>query len=161
METCACGSTLAYEKCCQPFHLGKSWPETAEKMMRSRYSAFAKGEVDYIFSTHHPATRGEVTPKEIEDWSKKSKWLGLQVVTCRDGKETDSSGQVEFVAEYEMDGENYKHHEVADFKKQGDRWFFHDGRIVGHSYHRETPKLGRNDPCSCGSGKKFKKCCGA
>lgn len=161
MDTCPCGSKLTYEKCCSPYHLGKTWPETAEKLMRSRYSAFVKGEVDYISATHHPATRGEVTPKEIEDWSKNAKWLGLQVLNVSKGLETDQAGQVEFVAEYEMEGENYKHHEVAEFKKQSDRWFFQDGRIVGHSYKRETAKVGRNDPCQCGSGKKFKKCCGA
>lgn len=34
-------------------------------------------------------------------------------------------------------------------------------RTVATSYQREHPKIGRNDPCPCGSGKKFKKCCGA
>ena len=53
------------------------------------------------------------------------------------------------------------HHELAEFRKSGDTWYFFDGKMVGPGqFTRETPKVGRNDPCPCGSGRKFKKCCG-
>jgi len=82
---------------------------------------------------------------------------------------------VEFTARYKAQGKVLEHHEVSKFRKAEGRWFFVDGDShvheegKGHEHHRQpqapvvrdTPKLGRNDPCGCGSGKKFKKCCGA
>ncbi len=129
--------------------------------MRARYAAFASGNVDFILESHDPATRGELDPKLIEQWSKQSEWLGFELIESRNGGVDDDEGSVEFVARYAIQGKQQEHHELATFAKIDGKWFFVDGLVAGGStFRRETPKLGRNDPCGCGSGKKFKKCCG-
>ena len=60
-----------------------------------------------------------------------------------------------------LKGDELAHHEVATFRKVEDRWYFVDGKMAKHeTFVRQAPKVGRNDPCPCGSGKKYKKCCG-
>ncbi len=161
MANCPCGLEQTYEKCCAPFINGKALPPTAEALMRSRYSAFVKGAVDYIVESHHPDTRSEVNPEEIKSWSQHSKWLGLEIREKDKGAAADSTGQIEFVCRYEVDGQGLEHHELSDFKKEDGRWYFVDGKIIRGQFKRQGPKIGRNDPCPCNSGKKFKKCCGA
>jgi SEC-C motif-containing protein len=157
MELCPCQSQKPYSKCCGVFHAGKNYPDQVEDLMRSRYSAFSKGEIDYILASHHPATRSQVNPQEIQDWSKKSKWKGLEI---KHSHQDAYQGEVEFIASYETEGQDYRHHEIATFKKHEDKWYFFDGRLVGQTFRRDNPKVGRNDVCPCGSGKKYKKCCG-
>jgi SEC-C motif-containing protein len=67
---------------------------------------------------------------------------------------------VEFEASYERDGLRDIHHERAQFKKVDGQWLYDEGDIVPKTIVRATPKVGRNDPCPCGSGKKYKHCCG-
>ena len=127
--------------------------------MRSRYSAFVVGAVDYIYDTHLPSKRKEVSKEEIKNWSQDSEWLGLEVLSESLGSENDEEGEVEFVANY-ANGENkYSHHEKATFKKVEGKWFFTDGKIIKNSVKNPHKDLGRNDPCFCGSGRKYKKCC--
>jgi SEC-C motif-containing protein len=140
--------------------------------MRSRYTAFAKGELSYIQKTLAPDKRQNFNEAEAKAWSKNSKWLGLEIVSVKKGLENDRRGTVEFNAKYEADGKVLEHHEVSEFRKEGETWYFVDGEAhvheEGQGHHhepqqplvREAPKVGRNDPCPCGSGKKFKKCCG-
>ena len=89
---------------------------------------------------------------------KQSTWHGLEVVETVNGAEKDDEGIVEFIARYTQEGTTHKHHERSLFKKQDDQWYFFDIEknlpIVNES------RIGRNDPCVCGSGKKYKKCCG-
>lgn len=172
---CNCGSTEKFENCCEPFITGKAWPKTAEELMRSRYTAFAKSEVQYIQKTVTGPAAKEFNLRETENWSKRSTWLGLQILKTEKGQESDSTGTVEFVAKYKNENRIHEHHEVAQFKKDSQgHWKFHDGEShihedgKGHHHHapvkqviREEPKIGRNDPCHCGSGKKFKKCHGS
>ncbi|MBK22711.1 MAG: hypothetical protein CME70_01790 [Halobacteriovorax sp.] len=159
MSNCPCESGSDYSKCCEPFHKGTDQPKTAEATMRSRYSAFVKGEIDYIYDSHNPDTRGEVNKDEIKTWSENSEWQGLDILDVQKGQESDEVGRVEFVAHYAVEEEELDHQEVADFIKKDGRWYFHDGVIVKQQIQREGPKVGRNDPCPCGSGKKHKKCC--
>ncbi|MCB0347525.1 MAG: YchJ family protein, partial [Bdellovibrionales bacterium] len=152
-----------------------SMPETAEKLMRSRYTAYAMNNVDYIEKTLAPESRSDFDRKSTEEWAVKATWKGLKVISTKRGLETDKKGTVEFTATYEQDGEVIEHHEVSEFRKNDKgQWFFVDGDShthrggEGHHHHhhaaqtvvREEPKVGRNDPCVCGSGKKYKKCCG-
>ena len=160
MSNCPCESGNDYSKCCEPFHKGADQAATAEQLMRSRYSAFVKGEVDYIYDSHNPDTRGEVNKDEIRTWSENSEWQGLDILDVQKGGAEDEVGRVEFVAHYAVDDEDLDHQEVADFVKKDGRWYFHDGVIVKQQIVREGPKVGRNDPCPCNSGKKYKKCCG-
>jgi len=76
----------------------------------------------------------------------------------------DKTGIVEFVASYrdKESGTELKHHETSLFTRENQLWKFKEGHIHGgQPVKRLEPKIGRNDPCSCGSGKKYKKCCGA
>lgn len=135
-------------------------PPTAEALMRSRYSAYATGKVDYILETHNPDDRDDLSREEVENWSKNSDWQGLEILQCSKGTEKDAKGTVEFKAHFMQDRARYTHHEVALFEKKNDRWYFVDGQVQNQPQVREAPKVGRNDPCPCGSGKKYKKCCG-
>ncbi len=144
--------------------------------MRSRYSAFVIGNVDYIKDTLAPESRKDFDPKSTKEWATKSKWKGLQIVSTKQGQANDKKGVVEFIASYEQEGEAIDHHEVSKFRKSDKgQWLFVDGDShthkggEGHHHHhpkqethvRTEPKIGRNDPCHCGSGKKYKKCHGA
>lgn len=161
MEQCLCGSGNTFKDCCGRFLKQKKFPETAEELMRARYSAFASGDVDYIYDTHHPDTRTEVKKDEIAAWSKHSKWHGLTIKDSQKGQTGDDIGIVEFLCVYEIETRKMEHHEKATFKKVDGRWYFFDGEILRGQVRRAAPKIGRNDPCSCGSQKKYKKCCGA
>ena len=157
---CPCGSNQTYQSCCGTFHAGAK-PETAEQLMRSRYSAYVAGKIPYIGETNDPETGGDFDAESAETWSKESKWLGLEIVATKDGKAGDQRGEVEFIARYHADGQDHEHHEVSLFRYDPleQRWFYRDGKTIRMPERRTEPKVGRNDPCSCGSGKKFKKCC--
>jgi SEC-C motif-containing protein len=130
--------------------------------MRSRYAAYALGKIDYILDTHDPDTVKEVDRDNTEQWSKNSTWLGLEILSTDKGQPADSEGTVEFVARYKLKGVTIAHRERAKFRKHDGRWLFVDGEEVkAPTVRRQGPVVGRNDPCPCGSGKKYKKCCGA
>jgi SEC-C motif-containing protein len=127
--------------------------------MRARYTAYTLGEVDFILGSQDPDTADQADPKGTESWSRRAKWLGLELVTVEQGSPDDDAGTVEFVAHYHMDGRRVAHHERARFRRANGRWLFVDGEMVRPEPVRVGPRVGRNDPCPCGSGKKFKKCC--
>ena len=127
--------------------------------MRSRYTAFTVADVDYIEQTTDPSQRKSFDRDGTEAWAKQSEWLGLKIVSTDAGLENDTKGEVEFIASYKFDGVQRDHHERSEFKKRDGEWFFLDGRMVQAPVRNEN-KVGRNDPCPCGSGKKYKKCCG-
>ncbi len=153
---CPCGSGKNYDDCCKPVICGERKAATPEELMRARYSAYVKTEVDFIVNSTHPEKRPENDRKEIENWSKSAGWMGLQIL-----KTQNEAPQVEFIATYADHGVKLEHHELAEFRKENDEWFFYDGVLAAqHPFVRVDPKIGRNDPCPCGSGKKYKKCCG-
>lgn len=162
MSNCPCGTDIDYEKCCGPYHESATYPETAEKLMRARYSAFVKNKVGFIADTHVPDTE-DFNLEEAKQWATSSTWKGLHIVSTKKGQVDDQTGVVEFKALYaDEKDKDYLHHEVSTFKKIDGKWFYEDGQLVGTGpLKRETPKVGRNEPCPCGSDKKFKKCCGA
>ena len=158
--SCPCGGT-EISSCCGPFITGEKLPRTAEELMRSRYTAFTLANLDYILSTHHPRTVDSVDRDSTEEWARDSLWLGLDIVETRQGGPEDREGTVEFVARFNYRDEDQSHHELSTFVKEGGRWFYLDGKIrKGQPVRNTGPKVGRNDPCPCGSGRKFKKCCG-
>lgn len=129
--------------------------------MRSRYSAFVEGNVDYIMDTHDPETADQIDRESTAEWAKQSDWKKLEILETEKGGPDDLFGRVDFCATYELRGNEVEHRESATFRKHKDVWYFMDGaQIAGPPVVRDGPKIGRNDPCSCGSGKKFKKCCG-
>ena len=159
MSGCPCGSGIAYSVCCEPLITGALTPETAEQLMRARYSAYVGVQMDFIFETTHPGHRKGYDHAGTKKWAENSEWLGLEIVDTIRGGVEDVSGQVEFIARFSEKGEKFEHHENAHFMRESSRWFFTEGNMV-----RPKPitvsKIGRNDPCSCGSGVKYKKCCG-
>jgi SEC-C motif-containing protein len=107
--------------------------------------------------THHPRTRDEVTRESVEEWAKHSDWLGLEVHDKEAGEAGDEDGRILFTARYRQGEHEIDHTEEAVFEKLEGSWRFVTGRQP--PARRVGPKVGRNDPCPCGSGKKHKKCC--
>lgn len=159
MSTCHCGSGLAYSDCCNPVISGAQTAATAEQLMRARYSAYVGVEMDFIFETTHPDHRQGYDHAGTKEWAENSEWLGLEIVGTTKGGAEDKSGEVEFIARFRENDALREHHENAEFKKDDGRWYFTEGVMV-----KAKPiivnKVGRNDPCTCGSGIKYKKCCG-
>ncbi|AOY59901.1 MULTISPECIES: YchJ family protein [Desulfococcus] len=161
MESCPCGSGLTYTECCEPLITGAQPAKTAEALLRSRYTAYAGKIVDYIVDTTHPDQQEPDSRKTVEKWSRNTEWRKLEIVNCEAGGIDDEEGTVEFKADYTEKGKPRKHHELATFKKKDGRWYFFDaGTPPIRQVVRTSPKVGRNAPCPCGSGKKYKKCCG-
>lgn len=160
---CPCLSKKLFSECCEPFIKGNAYPETAEQLMRSRYTAYTLADMNYLKKTLAPKALEEFDEVASMQWAKSSKWKGLKILKTEDGGPEDKTGTVEFMADYEKDGEEFEHHEVSKFKRnKHGHWLFVDGQPPDReTYVREQPKVGRNEPCPCGSGKKFKKCCAA
>jgi SEC-C motif-containing protein len=157
--SCPCGSGLALERCCGAILDGAPAP-TAEALMRSRYAAHVLGRIDYLLETHDPATRAGVDRAAVERWARESRWLGLTIVAREGGDAGDDEGVVEFEAAYSTGGARVVHHERSRFRRHGGHWMYVDGMTMGPVPARRAATLGRNDPCSCGSGRKYKRCCG-
>ena len=160
MKDCPCGSGRSYPDCCLPYISGQASAPTAEALMRSRYSAYVEHEIDYIINTCADKGENNIDRKSTSDWSEKSTWLGLTIVSTEKGGALDTEGTVEFKAEYKRDNLIEIHHEIAQFKKTNGAWLYDEGHLVPHTIIRDGPKIGRNDSCPCGSGKKYKHCCG-
>jgi SEC-C motif-containing protein len=168
MSVCPCRSLdqnkLPFEECCQPFLEGKKGPSTAEALMRSRYTAYVVKNIHYIADTQVTVKDEVFDKEEALKWAESSEWLGLLIKNTQKGGVEDKTGIVEFVASYKdkETGTELKHHETSLFTRENQLWKFKEGHIHGgQPVKRLEPKIGRNDPCSCGSGKKYKKCCGA
>jgi len=160
-EKCPCGSGLAYTECCEPLIRGERPAPTAEQLMRSRYTAYVNKEIPYLQTSLHPDHRKDYNEKTTREWAESADWLGLDIVRTEAGGADDKEGTVEFIASFSHEGKKTEHHEVASFQKMDGNWFFvHGEPPAPKTVVRAAPKVGRNDPCTCGSGKKFKKCCG-
>lgn len=157
-EQCPCGSGLSYAECCEPLIAGTGQAVTAESLMRSRYTAYTKVATDYLYETTHPQHRQGYDQEGTRKWAESAVWQGLEIVSSRGGA-GDTLGEVEFIARFSEDGVDNSHHELGKFKKQDERWYFTEGKMVGAKPLVST-KIGRNEPCPCGSGSKYKKCCG-
>jgi len=169
MEDCPCGTGFPYTDCCGPLIRGANPADTAEDLMRSRFTAFAKGLWDYLEQTRYS------DGQELSAWYKtkfmhdKISWTGLDIVDVKKGNVSDEEGEVSFVAHYQENGEKKTLQEVSKFIKEEGRWFYneYESKVIpsvsssaGKPFTRGLPKVGRNDPCPCGSSKKYKKCCG-
>jgi len=156
---CPCGGLKDYGVCCGNFHSGIASAETAEKLMRSRYSAFVLRNGDYLLSTLAEENRSGFDAESIAHDT--TRWTGLDIIECVAGGILDQTGIVEFVAHFDENGNHHQLHERSNFERRDGKWFYVDGIFPGVSHSNASPvKAGRNDPCPCGSGKKFKKCCG-
>jgi len=158
LKPCPCESGINFESCCQPVIKGAEKAESAEQLLRARYSAFVSGDVDFIMVTHHPEKVDDIDKSSIKSWSRESQWMGLEIVNVDKSAEKDGEVAIDFVAKYLQEGKTYKHAESSLFKKTDGSWYFYDVRK--NQPVKTESKIGRNDPCHCGSGKKYKKCHG-
>jgi len=126
--------------------------------MRSRYTAYVRGAIDYLVETHDESTRGTVDRAAVSAWIRDTEWLGLEIVHTANGGPSDDDGIVEFVARGTTRGAPFAQRERSRFRRRDGRWFYLDGTTPRA---RVTATVGRNEPCPCGSGKKYKRCHGA
>ncbi|WP_312267693.1 YchJ family protein [Pseudescherichia sp.] len=147
---CPCGSALEYSLCCQPYLSGKQIASDPSQLMRSRYTAFVEKRADYLIQTWHPSCQAAAFRQEIEAGFAGTEWLGLTLFEQAEGSHS-GEGFVSFVARFKEKGKTGAIIERSRFLKENGQWYYIDGT---------RPQFGRNDPCPCGSGKKFKKCCG-
>lgn len=159
LQTCPCGSGSSFATCCEPVIKGTRESETAEELMRARYSAFATGAIEFIVNSTHSRTRKEVDRSFIREWSETSTWRGLEIIETK--TIDDDKSLVSFAAHYTQGGQDHSHREKSLFEREDGQWRFVTGdELKNPTVRYETPRPGRNDPCPCGSGKKYKKCHG-
>ena len=146
---CFCRSGKEYKHCCAPFHLHTAVPETAEQLMRSRYTAYVLKNIPYIVSTTVPSQQTLLETHLLQEWADNTTWLGLEILKTENFTKTQSA--VEFKAIFQGEEGELAHQERSIFVKIENRWCFVDPTV-------SLPTM--KQPCVCGSGKKFKHCCG-
>lgn len=146
---CPCQSGNLYGECCAPFHLANAFPETAEQLMHSRYTAYVLKHIPYIVKTTVPAQQNLLDTPALQDWADNTQWLGLEILHSETLTKTQSA--VEFKAIFQGAEKPEAHHERSIFVNIEGRWYFVDPTV---------PLPSMKQPCICGSGKKFKHCCG-
>jgi SEC-C motif domain protein len=142
---CICGSDRNFSECCGEIIEGQRDAATPEELMRSRYSAYAKGDGRYLVLSALKENRYEDDAALIEEFSKSVDWLKLDVLGA-------VGDEVEFKAYYKDAVSVKVLHEKSAFVKEDGVWRYKDGELY-------PSKVERNESCPCGSGKKFKKCC--
>ena len=155
---CFCCSNKPYSECCEPKHTGATIAESAQALMRSRYSAYCLSNWAYILKTYSKKQRASLSEQALEVSASGTKWLALSVVAPSTEAQQSSAttDQVEFKAYYAVNHKPYLMHETSDFVMEDNEWRYTTGIMHSDS---GLLKTGRNDPCFCGSGKKFKQCC--
>ena len=151
MESCRCGSGADHSACCAPYLRGQEEAPTAEALMRSRFSAFCYEDATYLLRTWHPLTR----PKTLSFEGEKTRWLRLEIIDAPLPLEGESLATVEFKAHYLSKGRLGCLHERSTFTLEAEQILYRDG----HRYAIAEVKVGMNQPCPCGSQKKYKRCC--
>jgi len=170
MKDCPCGSNFPFTDCCGPLIRGTAFADTAEDLMRSRFTAFTQKNWEYLVITSHPEEKKEMAklgPGLVDD---EVEWKRLEILGARAGGRDDSEGQVDFIAHYTRGDQEQTLRESSRFYKINGRWVYsrNDSKLPPvpvstpgkpKTFVRNEAKVGRNDPCPCGSGKKYKKCC--
>ena len=124
MTDCPCGRGRELDHCCGQIHSGVPIAETAEALMRSRYSAFVLGNEAYLLESWHPEFRPALVQANPDQ-----KWLGLKIKSTEAGSAADDTGIVEFVARYKIAGKGFRLHETSRFVKDTGRWYYTDGDL--------------------------------
>ncbi len=124
---CPCNSNLAYADCCEPIISGRKEAITAQQLMRSRYTAFTKANVDYLMRSHSAKTRPVKERKSIEKWASSVTWMGLTILDIKAGEACDEIGYVEFKALYLENGHPQQIHEKSLFQRENEKWVYVSG----------------------------------
>jgi len=129
--------------------------------MRSRYTAYVKQDIAHLGNSLTAEQRKDYSADDARRWAESAEWLGLKIHRTEKGGPADTTGFVEFSARFKTGDTEREHVEIAVFHREEGRWAYAgQASGPGKTVRRESPKIGRNDPCPCGSGKKYKKCCG-
>ena len=156
MGDCPCGLGASLEGCCGPIIEGKKVALTAEALMRSRYTSFVLGNLAHIERTY---AREQRRHRKRSSFGPDIEWIKLEILDKVGGGEGATTGIVEFAAHYRLNGRNGIHRERSNFRRDRGFWVYVDGEGPENAQVTNI-KIGRNASCPCGSGKKFKKCCG-
>lgn len=151
---CYCGLEKSFDECCGAILSGKKSAKTPEELMRSRYSAYVSANAEYLVKSTIKENRYTDDIPLILEFCKNVVWLKLEVLHVKYSvgtEEKEDSGVVEFRAFYLENGEIVILHEKSDFVKNNGLWEYDKGEFI-------NSKIERNEPCPCGSGKKYKKC---
>lgn len=125
MKNCPCCSGKSYEECCKPFHTNEKFPQTAQELMRSRFSAFAIPNGEYLMETTLPSKRKLHNKEDLQEWGEINEWTKLEIV------KTSGKNLVEFKAFYtDENGTSQIHHEISLFEKLNNRWYYVSGKFL-------------------------------
>lgn len=167
MNQCPCGSGRPFDTCCSPYLAGFEAAPTAEALMRSRFVAYTRADIDYLESTSGGDAKVEFSRKDATSWARNATFTKLEVLATEAGQPGDATGLVDFAATYVEQGKTLVLRERSMFAREPGAdpatpgpWRY-IGRQKGESVRRDAARVGRNDPCPCGSGLKYKKCHGA
>jgi SEC-C motif domain protein len=139
--SCPCGSQKPYATCCGPYVTGQVPAPTAESLMRSRYTAYSKGQIDYLIATWHPKAGKACDRATLQQSSQSTRWVGLTILKTQKGRTQDKRGVVEFVALYQTitisplqlnqtaatQNPVYQLHERSRFVQEKGQWLYVDG----------------------------------
>jgi SEC-C motif-containing protein len=128
---CPCTSKKTYDQCCGPFIEGARLPATAEQLMRSRFSAYALGKVDYLLATRSADKRDSENREELAQYCKSVQCVGLRIVGKEKGGAGDAEGVVTFHASLQANGRRSLHIETSTFAREDGRWVYVDGVVKG------------------------------
>lgn len=154
---CPCGLEKTYENCCGIYIEAKAHVKTPEALMRSRYSAYTKANIDYIAKTMRGNAAVGFDKEAAILWARSVNWIRLEVLKASPGSGDMLQGEVEFKAYYVHQGKLTVLHEQSVFQKLNGQWFYTDSLFTQNAV---IEKVSRNDLCPCKSGKKYKRCCG-
>ena len=152
---CPCGSGRLFSVCCEPVLKGARVAETAEELMRARFTAHVIGDYEFLHHTYEGTAGTKYVPEQGEA---AETWTKLVVNSHTPGRTSDQAF-VDFSAHFTQDGAAGVLHEKAEFARQEGKWIYTRAVRIGPAPVAAAPKVGRNDPCPCGSGKKYKHCC--
>jgi len=124
-EHCPCGSGKSYKNCCGRLITKGGVADSAEQLMRSRYSAYFYDEYDYLKETWHPSTR----PQALNPVDDQLRWCGLSIIDTEQGQAQDQEGYVEFEAHYSINSRSGVMHERSYFLKEQGQWFYVQGQV--------------------------------
>lgn len=155
LDACPCDSQKNYLSCCGPFITGKQIPDSPETLMRSRYSAYTKANMDYIKKTMSGNALAGFQEVDATRWAKKVNWIKLRVI--KSDIESSSRAYVEFEASFVEACYLKSIHEKSEFIFEKGRWYYIDGQ---HLPTKMEQRISRTMDCPCGSLRKFKNCHG-
>jgi SEC-C motif-containing protein len=155
-QPCPCGSGQPFADCCEPVLAGRRPAATAEALMRARFTAHVVHDFGFLHRTYRPTSR---QPYVEEKGTPTTQWTKLVVHHHEEGPAPDTA-TVDFSAYGTEEGRELVLHEKAEFARQDGGWIYTRALREGPAPFKATArKPGRNDPCPCGSGKKYKQCC--